>query len=67
MPLTGFLNSPLVHIIGRLWTLHVKGDTMQFVEHYVGECLGNIGGGKNLLSETPVAQIIIEKLVNLIR
>lgn len=40
---------------------------MQFVEHYVGECLGNIGGGKNLLSETPVAQIIIEKLVNLIR
>lgn len=51
----------------QILTLHVKGDTMQFVEHYVGEYLCNIGGGKDLLSETLIAQIIVEKLVNLIK
>ena len=62
-----FLKQPSgsYHIL--ILSLHVKGDTVQCVEHHVGEYLCNIGVGKDLSSETSITQIIIEKLMNLIK
>lgn len=40
---------------------------MQSVEHFVGEYLCNVGVGQYLLSETPTAQVTVEKLMNLIK
>lgn len=56
-----FKELPSSHHI-QIWTLHVKGKTVEFVEDYAGEFLCNIGVGKDFLSKISITQIIIKKM-----